>query len=538
MHPTCTGTRAAKAAGGGSSRERRVRAAALSALISLTLTACGSTVAQTGGAAVTAGDGLGASQGGVPGQSGGSAFDPAGAAFSGTVPGSSTERVSAAGSAGAAGANGSPAAGSVSDSAAGTGAAGSESTDSGGARPTGPLKIGVLTVKPAGDAVGAIGGEQQNSAAFSEQNLSRAFVKALNAEGGVAGRKIEVVEYAQDAQSGSYATDMEAACAKFTQDNKVDVVLRTQLGGIMSENYNACLTKAGVTSLEMSFAVGDETYLKRHPRLYNVAAPSVDRRMRGAFTGLNKSGYLTGKNKIGILVEDCSESQNAYKKTLAPLVKSLGLAVNTRSIGCLRGFSDVGAFSSQVQAAVLPFRSDGVDRVAFVSAWEVLMLLFFDTNAQSQGYAPQYALTSNSPVGATSGQFSDEQHRRMRGIGWSPNTDTLAPALNASAKKCDAMLKKEGLTPQNQAEAALGRSVCDVFLYFKASVEAAGGRSDGESLGAGIASAATSYVSPSALGGRVQLGQGMQDGPTQVAEFDFVDSCRCFRYISAPRALP
>ena len=532
--PAVPARRTPTSAEGARAGRQRLGVAVCSAFISLTLTACGSTVAPTGGgAALPAGDGLGGPQAAGPALDDVTALDAAGTAVPGAAPGSAADP--GAGPAAAPGPAGSGTAGSAAGSGKGTGSA---AAGAGTSRPTGPVKVGVLTVKPAGEAVTAIGGTQQNSAAFSEQNLSRALVRALNAEGGVAGRRIEVVEYAQDAQSGNYATDMEAACATFTQDNDVDVVLRTQLGGIMSENYNSCLTRAGVTSLEMSFAVGDETYLKRHPRLYNIAAPSVDRRVRGALSGLHKSGYLSSKNKIGILVEDCPENQNAYKNTVAPLLKSLGLAVRTRSIGCLRGFSDVGAFSSQVQAAVLPFRSDGIDRVAFVSAWEVLMLLFFDTNARSQGYAPQYAITSNSPVGATTGQFSDEQHSRMRGIGWSPNTDTRAPALNASAKKCDAMLKKQGLTPQNQAEAALGRSVCDVFLYFKASVEAAGGRTDGESLSTGIAAAAKTYLSPSALGGRLQLDKGRQDGPSQVAEFDFADSCRCFRYISAPRALP
>lgn len=514
-------------------RNNRLGVAACCIALSVALSACGSTVAPSATTAPNAGDGLSAPQlDGVPGQaSDGLDLDGVPAA----VPGSQTDSaapggVNSAAGVGSSGSAGAPTAGGSGDVNPGPGAVAS------GSAPTGPLKVGVLNVGSSTGAVGAIGAEAQTT--VNEQNLTRAFVKALNADGGVAGRKLEVVEYTQDPNSNNYATDMEAACARFTQDNKVNLVLRAQLGGVMSENYNNCLAKAGATSLEMSFAVGDNSYLKRYPGLYNISAPSVDRRMQGVLTGLNQSGYLSSKNKIGILVEDCPESQNAFKNTVAPLAKSLGLSIQTRNVGCLRGFGDVGSFSAQVQSAVLPFHSDGVDRVAFVSGWEVLMLLFFETGASNQGWRPQYALSSNSPVGGSSGQFSDEQLSRMRGMGWAPHNDTRTPAPNATAKKCDAMAKSQGISAQTEGDAGLLRAVCDLFLFFKAAVEAGGRRDDAASLAAGMASAARTYQSPSMLGGRLELGHGRQDAATQVAEFGFVDNCKCFRYLGAPRPLP
>src|SRR5207249_5304382 len=107
-----------------------------------------------------------------------------------------------------------------------------------------------------------------------------AFINYFNAHGGMSGRKLQPVEYTQDPSSTDYQTDMQAACARFTQDNKLNVVIRAQLGGLTPENYESCLTKAGVTSLEMSYAVLDKTMLARHPQLYNVSAPSIDRRER------------------------------------------------------------------------------------------------------------------------------------------------------------------------------------------------------------------------------------------------------------------
>jgi len=404
-----------------------------------------------------------------------------------------------------------------------------------GPAPTGPLKFGLLDVGSSADAVGAIGAQAQTS--VNEQGLAHAFINYFNLHGGIAGRKLQAVEYTQSSSSNDYAVDMEAACAKFTQDNKVNVVLRAELGGLTPENYENCLTKAGVASLEMSYAVGDHTMLARHPALYNVTAASVDRRERAVLTGLHRSGYLSSKNTIGVLVEDCPESLRAYNNTFVPTARSLGLKTQMRTIGCLTGFGDVGAFSAQVQAAVLPFRSAGVDRVTFVSAWETLMLLFFETNASNQGWHPSYALSSNSTVGSTVGEYNAEQQSRMRGIGWAPATDTGSTPSNATTKKCDAMARSQGITPQTQGDEALLRLVCDLFLLYKAAVEAAGGHDDAASVSAGLAAASRTFVSAAVLGGGLQLGRGHQDAPTQVAEFGFVSSCSCFKYIGPSRPL-
>jgi hypothetical protein len=384
-------------------------------------------------------------------------------------------------------------------------------------------------------AVSAIGGQAQTT--VNEQTLSRAFIGYLNAHGGIAGRKLKAVEYTQDPNSGDYENDMQTACARFTQDNKVNVVLRAVLGGVTPENYEECLTKAGVTSLEMSYAAGDTTLLSRHSRLFNVSAPSVDRRERAVLTGLARSGYLSSRNTIGVLVEDCAENQRAYKSTFVPVARSLGLKTQVRTVGCLGGFSDVGAFSAQVQSAVLPFRSAGVDRVTFLSVWESLMLLFFETGAANQGWRPSYAVSSNAAIGSTHGQYTNEQLARVRGIGWAPNSDTGSTVTNATAKRCVAMARSQGVSPQTQGDTGLLLLVCDLFLVYKASVEAAGGHDDAVRLAAGLAVASKTYLSAAVLGGRLQLGPGRQDAPTQVAEFGYVGACSCFRYVSGPRSL-
>jgi len=487
--------------------------------LSVAVSACGSTVAMTG---TTSSCGLDAQQ-------------PLGSTTTtGERPGVSVTQP-APGAPALPGASGPSGGGATAQAPPGAGGGTTVGAAARGPAPKGPLTFGLLDVGSSTSAVGAIGGQAQTT--VNEQNLARAFIRYFNAHGGIAGRQLRAVEYTQEPTSDDYQRDMEAACARFTQDNKVNVVLRAVLGGVTPENYEECLTKAGVTSLEMTYANGDEPMLARHPRLYNVAAPSVDRRERAVLNGLTRSGYLSSRNTIGVLVEDCAENQRAYKNTVLPLARSLGLRIQARTVGCLGGFSDVGAFSAQVQSAVLPFRSAGVDRVTFVSVWEPLMLLFFETGAANQGWRPSYAVSGNSAIGSTEGQFTDEQRSRMRGVGWAPTTDTGTPLNNATTRKCDAMARSEGIAPQTQGDVALLRLVCDLFLVYRAAVEAAGGHDDAVSLAAGLATASKTHLSASVLGGKLLLGRGRQDAPTQAAEFGFVGGCSCFRYLSAPRPM-
>ena len=195
----------------------RLPLAAALAGLSLLASACGSTVAMR----TTTSDGL-APQQSMDGTSGGGAALTTGGLASSPGTGSGPAVRGSSGSTGA----------------QGTTAAGGTSSDTGalpsGPAPMGPLTFGLLDVSSPAAAVGALGAQAQTS--VYEQRLAHAFIDYLNAHGGIAGRKLQPVEYTQNPSSTNYNVDMEAACAKFTQDNHVNVVLRAQLGGLTPEN--------------------------------------------------------------------------------------------------------------------------------------------------------------------------------------------------------------------------------------------------------------------------------------------------------------
>ena len=84
-----------------------------------------------------------------------------------------------------------------------------------------PLSIGVvLTATSNAESFGVSFGNT-----YSERQVDDAIINALNAQGGLAGRKIVPVYAKTDTGSSNWQTDFSAACATFTQDHHVVAVL-------------------------------------------------------------------------------------------------------------------------------------------------------------------------------------------------------------------------------------------------------------------------------------------------------------------------
>jgi hypothetical protein len=414
------------------------------------------------------------------------------------------------------------------------------STSSGGpvlaGQPTvrGPLKLGILDAKSPAAAASATGA--QNAAGVDPAALTRAFVRYYNVHGGMAGRKIEPVEYTIDPTALNYETELSAACARFTQDNHLPLVI-SQTGNVFSGNYENCLTKAGVTNLEVANGAPDAQALRSYPRLFTTSSPSVDRRVTAQLRGSTATGLLTRTTPVGIIVENCPENARAYTSTIAPLARSLGLSLTRRDVNCVTGFADAGAFFTQVGSAVLPFNTARISRVLFVTSFEVAALQAFENQAQGQGYAPSYVLSSIASTAAQAGQYSAGAQQRMYGVGWIPVLDTTGVPQSAAAKRCLAIARSQGQIINNQSDYVFLLQVCDLFGAANAALVSARGSTDPAAFATGLASAMASFESANVLGGRLRLSQRSHDGPAVFAPFGYVSSCSCFRYTQKPSAL-
>jgi hypothetical protein len=399
---------------------------------------------------------------------------------------------------------------------------------------TGPLPLGVLDASSPAAAAAATGAN--NPAGVDPVEITHAFIRYYNTHGGMAGRKIQPIEYTINPTSSSYQSDLSAACAKFTQDNHVDVVV-SQVGNFFSANYENCLAKAGVTNLEVGNGAPDNQDVSSYPQLFTTASPTVDRRITAALRGLTQAGLLTRQSKLGVIVEDCPENTRAYSHTLTPLAHSLGVSVQRADVDCVGGFSDAGSFFAQVSSAVLPFRSAGVDRVMFITSFEIAALQAFENQAQAQAWKPTYALSSLAATAANAGQYPADAQSRMAGVGWIPVVDVSAVRHSAATKRCDAVARAQGINAKSQADYAFVYQICDLFAVLDASLVAARGHDEASILPAGVATAMGSFESAYVLGERLRLDRRVHDAPPSFSVFRYQQTCSCFRYSTKPARL-
>jgi hypothetical protein len=508
------------------------RAAALLACACL-VSACGSTVQVQGNPAVTTPDGLAVVGGGdglgapVPVRAG----VPAATAAAGTsAPGTVAPPAVARGGA-TAPTSGAPAA-PVAAPVAAPSRAGAPAVTA-GPRLTTPIEVGILDVGSSKSFSDSIG--YTSPTTHSIQEIMRGLVTYYNGHGGIAGRQIKAVEYTAGPSDANYETDFSAACATFTQDHHVAVVL-SQTAHQVSYNYESCLSRAGVVNLQGSLGGYDSAAFTQFPRLYSTSAVSVDRSLVAQLKGLTQSGFLTPKNTIGVLVEGCAWNTVAYDRTFAPLARQLGLNVLRRDFDCLTGFGNLAQAAGQVSAAVLPFASGKVDRVLFVSNYQGAAVGVFEKQASSQRYAPSYGVTSYATAGAYTSDVPAAARPRVQGVGWSTVADVTQPPAPAGAdKRCRTMLAAVGITARGTADALSMAQECGQFFALEAALLASGGRSDAASLTAALDS--LQGGSPIALGEALQFTPRRHDGPSQFAVFGYQAACTCFGYLTKPAPL-
>jgi hypothetical protein len=394
----------------------------------------------------------------------------------------------------------------------------------------GPLEIG-LVYGDNGAANAALG--VAISASNGPRAVMAALVTALNRAGGLAGRKVVVHYYSFDSTSSDYGAEASAACAYFTEDKRVPVVLDLAFGNKFG--MATCLAKHGV--VDIGHAASD-TVADNDVRLFAApAAMSSTRRYRGVLATLEATGYVTSKNKIGVLLEDCPHLQRAYRQGVLPEVARYGLdVVDTEQMSCATGFSSAGPASASVQSAVLQFRSRGVDRVLMVSDFEQVTLLLLANYAESQGWRPGYLLSSTAQTEVMRPNIASGQWPQLHGAGWLPGLDVDDPHQPAAGadKRCLDLIRNGGVVVSGWQDRYVATAECALVFLLQAALERSAGDARGTAVMAAVEGLGSSFQAPAIVGGRTSFGPRRHDGPAAVAPFGYVGACSCLRYVGPP----
>jgi hypothetical protein len=396
------------------------------------------------------------------------------------------------------------------------------------------LKVGLLYADN-GQANAALGVGTSNS--LTPEKALKAFVSAFNRSGGLAGRRLEPVYHAIDATASDYSAQASAACARFTQDTRVAVVLDYALH--IRYGMGACLAKNGIAHLALNAA--DEAEADALPLLVTPGAMTTDRLYRGVLAGLSRTKYVGRENRVGVLLEDCPHLRRVLDRAIEPTMASLGLQLTrTQTFGCATGFAAAGPAASAIQSAVLAFRSAGVDRVLMVSDFEQVALLLFGPQAESQGYRPGYLLSSQAQASVMRPNLPAGQWPQLHGVGYARGVDIDDPRtpLPSTDRRCLSLLQAGGAAAQGWQDTYVATGICTPFLLLEQALRSTGGDAQGRAVAQAVASFGTSFVAAGTVDGRTRFGRGRNDGPDDAAPFGFVQDCSCMRYTGSPMRVP
>lgn len=400
--------------------------------------------------------------------------------------------------------------------------------------PTGPISVGFVVgdYTKSAAAVGFAGG-----AVSDPQQYFRWLVKDYNAHGGLAGRKIAPVYATVDGASSNYDTASQVACSAFTQDNHVSLALSNLW---VNPTLTACLLRAGIPQFEgTSEVLNDEHMLAQSPNLIVPAGMATDREATAVIAQSVRLGWLTPKDKLGILYDSCPYNARAVSEAAVPVAHHYGIPVDPiDAFDCGSGFADVGSFSAGVQNAELRMHSDRVTKIMFLTQGENGSMVFFSNDAQSQAWHPTYLASSNALMTSTEsqGEMQPSQMANVRGIGWYPLLDEDRPPVTPAMRACQrSIVGGGGQVPASLNDQLTMYAACNAMTMAEAALRASGGAGGLPALQPAVERLGTSYSSVVTLADRTRFGPGRHDGADLVAPFSYQATCKCFRYVGAPR---
>lgn len=404
------------------------------------------------------------------------------------------------------------------------------SSVTGPAANTKPIALGFTTTATSN----AAGAGYSSGSTMGDDQIIKAVAAYYNAHGGLQGRKINPILAYTDTGGSDWASEFQAACATFTQDNHVSAVLGYQF--VHLDSYEQCLTKAGVPHANGGFQPGDAAAQAQFPNLVSIAHPSVDVADIAVIDGALRSGVITTKTKIGLIIDDCSHGYRAFDRSMKPWLDARKLNYDVVKGPCGSGAGDLGSAASALASAELKFSSDGVKAV-YGSA---VVVLLFSAAASSQNYHPLYltgiggaALEPNMPKG---------QVENVHGFGWMPAED-VAPnhqpyGRTAAQTACLKMLNAAGLKPQKFNDFMIAYTTCDAVSMYARALDIAKGDIRQTAILPALTEAMVGFKGAVTYGGGLINVPKQRGGAALYRHYRYTSGCSCYTYTGPTYAMP
>ncbi|HEX3900578.1 MAG TPA: hypothetical protein VHW74_15575 [Mycobacteriales bacterium] len=402
---------------------------------------------------------------------------------------------------------------------------------------TGPITVGFLTT--ATTNASQYGGSLGNT--VNETTVDQALINAIDKQGGLDGRQLKVIFAHTDTGSTNWDNDFEAACQTFTQDHHVDVVLGYEFN--YEPDFESCLAQQGIPHLDDGFNVPSSGELAKYPLFWSLDVPTIGQRSIEKFQGAINTGFLTSKNKLGILLDSCPGTQDAWNGQVLPFLKSHHIDVATTFTASCNTGNNAGATSAigSLTSGLLKFRSAGVDRISFVAVSEAPVLYLASVAANAQGYRPGWIVSSLGQLAIIGGESPMPQMQNTRGFGWLPSQDVppaYAPKKNAAQSRCISLLASQKVYPRSAADYGYAYNACEAVFVYEKALKLDGGNSDGQAISNAIGNIGSFQSTLNLEGKSVFSSARRNDAPQVYKPINWDGGCHCFRYGSQTYPMP
>lgn len=348
----------------------------------------------------------------------------------------------------------------------------------------------------------------------------------VNANGGVAGRKLDAVFRMYDAAVDSPAAE-EQLCNKVTQDDKAFAVVLT---GQFQSNARPCYAQRKTLVLDATLvATDDATYEKLSPYLWSPSYPSYDGFVRAYVSTLKENGFFKGRKRVGVIAADNPINRSTMEKLAVPLLEDAGVKpeiawVDTTDQGSLFQGNDQGAVT---------FRSGGIDRVMFLGGARLASI--FASVASAQSFSARYAISSfdnpsffvNNPETVPSDVL-----KGMVGVGFAAGQDVTDDQLpfpgTEPEKRCIDIYADAGITFSSREAARVALPYCDAAMLLQAGATELTDNLNAAAWGAAVEDLGSAFVPATGFTGTLGPGRHAASGAYRVLSFD--RDCRCFVY--------
>ncbi|MBB5873325.1 ABC-type branched-subunit amino acid transport system substrate-binding protein [Allocatelliglobosispora scoriae] len=355
-------------------------------------------------------------------------------------------------------------------------------------------------------------------------------VKALetwvNANGGIAGRKLEAVFRSYEASNDSPAAE-EKLCNQITQDDQAFAVVLT---GQFQSNARPCYAQRRTLVLDATLvATDDATYQRLSPYLWAPSFPAYDEFVSAFLSSLGEQRYFEGQSQAGVVAADTPINRAAYDAFAEPQLAAAGVTATVSWIDT----TDLGTLNAGLNQAAIDFRSKGINRVLFLGG--ARMAAFFLTAAAAQDFTARYAISSfdnptflvNNPSTIPAASLVD-----MIGIGFNPSQDVpdngyAFPATEAE-KACVGIYAAAGQSFKTRENARVALPYCDAALLLHRASRDLGANLNAAAFGRAAQALGTGYAPAAGFAGLLDPKRHAAANGYRVMAFD--TGCGCFAY--------